>query len=46
MVVLPGRADYPAGYPRRSPLPELTWHHEANQPGVMQLVPIKQHQSP
>lgn len=33
-------------YPRRSPLSELTWHHEANQPGVMQLVPIKQHQAP
>ncbi len=33
-------------YPRRSPLPELTWHHEASQPGVMQLVPIKQHQAP
>ena len=27
------------------PLPELTWDHEANQPGVMQLFPIKQHQS-
>ncbi len=33
-------------YPRRSPISDLTWHHHPEKPGVMQLVPLSQHQAP
>ncbi|SJN59482.1 Putative deoxyribonuclease RhsC [Vibrio ruber DSM 16370] len=33
-------------YPRRSPVKDLTWHHHPEKPGVMQLVPLSQHQAP
>ena len=33
-------------YPRKSPHPELTWHHDAHREGAMQLVPLAQHQAP
>ena len=32
-------------YPRRAPVNTLTWHHEANRPGVLQLVPTAQHRA-
>ena len=32
-------------YPRKSPVNTLTWHHEANRPGVLQLVPTAQHRA-
>lgn len=39
-----GVSQGPCGaYPRRSPHPDLTWHHNANDEAAMQLVPISQH---
>lgn len=33
-------------YPRKPPTQDVTWHHEANREGVMQLVPREQHRAP
>jgi RHS repeat-associated protein len=33
-------------YPRMSPHEDLTWHHEANRPGVLQLIPREHHTAP
>lgn len=33
-------------YPRTSPHEDLTWHHEANRPGAMQLIPREHHTAP
>jgi hypothetical protein len=33
-------------FPRSSPTKTLTWHHEPNRPGVLQLVPRAEHQAP
>ena len=41
--VSPGpRGAYPGGPPHQ----DLTWHHDANRPGAMQLVPRAQHRAP
>ncbi|TVT34678.1 type IV secretion protein Rhs [Amycolatopsis rhizosphaerae] len=33
-------------FPRTSPHEDLTWHHEANRPGTLQLVPRAHHAGP
>ncbi|RZP74423.1 hypothetical protein D8T51_17095 [Vibrio vulnificus] len=33
-------------YPRRAPVRDLTWHHHPEKAGVMELVPLSQHQAP
>jgi RHS repeat-associated protein len=33
-------------HPRIAPHKDLTWHHEATRPGVMQLIPRAHHQAP
>lgn len=30
-------------YPRKPPTADVTWHHEANRKGILQLMPIEQH---
>ena len=32
-------------YPRTHPTKEVTWHHEANRAGILQLMPINQHRA-
>ena len=29
-------------YPRKPPTPDVTWHHESNRVGILQLMPIVQ----
>lgn len=38
--VKPGPRD---AYPRTAPTQDVTWHHEANRVGILQLVPTEQH---
>ncbi len=41
--VKPGKR---GAYPRKPPTKDVTWHHEPNREGVMQLMPIEQHVAP
>ena len=38
--VQPGKR---GAYPRKAPTADVTWHHEANRKGILQLMPIEQH---
>jgi hypothetical protein len=40
--VQPGKR---GAYPGKAPTPEVTWHHEPNREGVLQLMPIDQHRA-
>jgi hypothetical protein len=33
-------------FPRRSPTPDTTWHHNATREGILELVPRSQHRAP
>ena len=40
--VKPGKR---GAYPRTHPTKDVTWHHEANRAGILQLIPINQHRA-